>query len=371
MGCGLISQRGPSVEVHHPIALDPSGRAAGARVVEHGGGEGAVAAASSSSSGPGPRQGANESRGAAALAAVGGRGSGGNGVSGGTDAPAHSHLGGSSGPSGVAGEGQQLRGQFPGRGLSGRRFMMGERVVLASRLPAYAQDHAFCFECGSFFQLGSPRTPACSRCGGDFVQFLRQPGFENWIAADSTTGVSFSFDDQLQNSISASMEETPIKRTPTQGAFLRCLPTAELVEADVQAREKLDPRDPRRGCAICREGFVVGAQVKRLPCGHEFHGDCIVSWLQGSNTCPICRARLPEAREDEQDEEKDEVLRLKLRSGGPGAVPSERAPGDATSAHPRVVGSSGGPAALDGAATATVRRAVDAAGGSSGGGTPL
>jgi len=166
----------------------------------------------------------------------------------------------------------------------------------------------------AFFQLGGAgRAPQCSRCGSSFVQFLRPPGNENWIRADSQTGLAYSFDDQLENSITASLDETPCQRRPTQGAFLRTLPTFLLSEEEVQARRKLDCKDPKCGCAICREGFCIGDCVKRLPCNHEFHDMCIVPWLKDRSTCPICRCKFPEAAEGEEDEEGD-VVRLKCGS---------------------------------------------------------
>lgn len=197
---------------------------------------------------------------------------------------------------------------------------MGERVVLASRLPSYAQDHAFCFECGSFFQMTSRTSPQCSRCGSSFVQFLRPPGHEHWIRADSVAGVHFSFDDQLDNSISASMDSTPPTKRPTQGAFLRGLPTLQLTELEVQARRKLDARDPKVACSICRDGFCVDDVVKHLPCSHEFHDSCIVPWLQSHSSCPICRFRLPEATEGEEAEEDSEGLHCLKRPPSANAV---------------------------------------------------
>ena len=49
----------------------------------------------------------------------------------------------------------------------------------------------------------------------------------------------------------------------------------------------------------------MGDELHELRCHHEFHASCIRLWLQGSNTCPICRLQLPEAdAEDEQLESK-------------------------------------------------------------------
>jgi hypothetical protein len=42
-------------------------------------------------------------------------------------------------------------------------------------------------------------------------------------------------------------------------------------------------------CAICREGMD---DAKVLPCGHYFHYTCLRSWLEQSDSCPVCRASL-------------------------------------------------------------------------------
>ena len=55
--------------------------------------------------------------------------------------------------------------------------------------------------------------------------------------------------------------------------------------------------------SICRELFAVGDELHQLPCHHEFHACCIQLWLQGSNTCPICRLQLPEADAEELEEQ--------------------------------------------------------------------
>jgi len=71
-------------------------------------------------------------------------------------------------------------------------------------------------------------------------------------------------------------------------------------------------------CVVCLEEYVDGeSKVMSLPCGHEFHAECITPWLVNRRrTCPIC---------------KGDVVRSMQRSG-----PSEdneednREPGDET-----------------------------------------
>ncbi|AAF15932.1 putative RING zinc finger protein; 84572-85321 [Arabidopsis thaliana] len=48
------------------------------------------------------------------------------------------------------------------------------------------------------------------------------------------------------------------------------------------------------GCAICMEDYIEGSSiVAKLPCDHEFHGDCINKWLQLNHMCPLCRSSIP------------------------------------------------------------------------------
>ncbi|KAH7217052.1 hypothetical protein BKA60DRAFT_571050 [Fusarium oxysporum] len=55
-----------------------------------------------------------------------------------------------------------------------------------------------------------------------------------------------------------------------------------------QADERTSP-----ACSICTEDFIEGKNLRKLPCGHLFHPQCIDPWLIGrSRTCPLCRVDL-------------------------------------------------------------------------------
>ncbi|SMQ56148.1 unnamed protein product [Zymoseptoria tritici ST99CH_3D7] len=47
----------------------------------------------------------------------------------------------------------------------------------------------------------------------------------------------------------------------------------------------------QRECVVCLEEYVDGvSRVMSLPCGHEFHAECITPWLTTRRrTCPICK----------------------------------------------------------------------------------
>eukprot|EP00929_Paragymnodinium_shiwhaense_P071225 TRINITY_DN3621_c0_g1_i1.p1 TRINITY_DN3621_c0_g1~~TRINITY_DN3621_c0_g1_i1.p1 ORF type:complete len:302 (+),score=58.05 TRINITY_DN3621_c0_g1_i1:136-1041(+) len=55
-------------------------------------------------------------------------------------------------------------------------------------------------------------------------------------------------------------------------------------------------------CIICRADIEDNSDDdsaedhRGLPCGHaQWHAECILTWLSGQNTCPICRAEVPDS----------------------------------------------------------------------------
>eukprot|EP00871_Galdieria_phlegrea_P002619 jgi/Galph1/3358/GphlegSOOS_G2017.1 len=45
-------------------------------------------------------------------------------------------------------------------------------------------------------------------------------------------------------------------------------------------------------CPICLEEFIHEELIRILPCGHEFHNDCIYQWLTKRGKCPVCKYQL-------------------------------------------------------------------------------
>jgi len=42
-------------------------------------------------------------------------------------------------------------------------------------------------------------------------------------------------------------------------------------------------------CVVCQYEFECGDQLKKLPCGHLFHNECIDPWLKDHDTCVTCK----------------------------------------------------------------------------------
>ena len=42
-------------------------------------------------------------------------------------------------------------------------------------------------------------------------------------------------------------------------------------------------------CQVCQFPYEEGDVLRRLPCDHCFHKDCVDSWLETKDTCALCR----------------------------------------------------------------------------------
>ncbi|KAI2792504.1 hypothetical protein POX_b02542 [Penicillium oxalicum] len=102
-------------------------------------------------------------------------------------------------------------------------------------------------------------------------------------------------------------------------------------------------------CVVCLEEYVDGqSRVMSLPCGHEFHAECITPWLTTRRrTCPICKGDVVRslghsraAELDDQDEQSGNSLSQE-RNEGPAQsaeVPISNGHGDGDSDDEQSVG---------------------------------
>ncbi|KAG8534369.1 uncharacterized protein KY384_001214 [Bacidia gigantensis] len=82
------------------------------------------------------------------------------------------------------------------------------------------------------------------------------------------------------DAVSASLEKATAKASITQHEKLHT-PT----------KKRKQYRSKQAECVVCLEEYVEGhSRVMSLPCGHEFHAECITPWLTTRRrTCPICK----------------------------------------------------------------------------------
>ncbi|XP_027170453.1 E3 ubiquitin-protein ligase CIP8-like [Coffea eugenioides] len=77
-------------------------------------------------------------------------------------------------------------------------------------------------------------------------------------------------------------------------------------KASVEALETTEIKSELEAlaCAVCKDIVGVREMVKKLPCGHGYHGDCIIPWLGSRNSCPVYRYELPTDDAEYEEERK-------------------------------------------------------------------
>lgn len=50
--------------------------------------------------------------------------------------------------------------------------------------------------------------------------------------------------------------------------------------------------DSEHKCLVCQCEYEKGEVLRRLPCKHCFHQNCVDQWLMGKDCCPYCRNQI-------------------------------------------------------------------------------
>lgn len=160
------------------------------------------------------------------------------------------------------------------------------------------------FELERLFALGaSPAIAAAMRAGGAYATTAaarlreamtcqRQTASESYLSRWDTdrSGVVTVTDpaeaqgearspSRLEASTTSDREREAKERAAKEARCEQLL--AALPVELVRASSAGDP------CAICQDTMCPGEEVRRLPCAHVFHAECIARWMHVKLTCPL------------------------------------------------------------------------------------
>ncbi|XP_073276725.1 E3 ubiquitin-protein ligase CIP8-like [Primulina huaijiensis] len=94
----------------------------------------------------------------------------------------------------------------------------------------------------------------------------------------------------------------------------RGAPPAAKWVVDILESVSIRKKEETLTCSICKDLVNAGESAKKLPCGHLYHGECILTWLGSRNSCPVCRFELPTDDTEYEEERKKRVAAAGLRT---------------------------------------------------------
>mmetsp|Transcript_22453 Transcript_22453/g.48471 ORF Transcript_22453/g.48471 Transcript_22453/m.48471 type:complete len:118 (-) Transcript_22453:275-628(-) len=89
------------------------------------------------------------------------------------------------------------------------------------------------------------------------------------------------------DAVNSSYEELLSLQERMGGDVSRGLTPAEMIKLAVRPFDASADQD--KNCCICCCEFGEQDTLMLLPCGHEFHHECIHTWLRSNRSCPICK----------------------------------------------------------------------------------
>ena len=80
-----------------------------------------------------------------------------------------------------------------------------------------------------------------------------------------------------------------MNKKPLDSQTTESLPNEQFVN---RGQPKAEAKKEEDECVICKCDYEDGEQLKRLPCFHKFHSECIKEWFKRQNFCPVCRTEI-------------------------------------------------------------------------------
>jgi len=99
------------------------------------------------------------------------------------------------------------------------------------------------------------------------------------------------------------LDEDVVNPVPSQ--LLEQLPSSEFTEANAK-----NFSEENKQCAICQCQYEVKEKYIILQCLHRFHTECVTTWFERKNTCPICKRRVGD--EESQSLEPGQMIQRQV-----------------------------------------------------------
>ncbi|KAK8569653.1 hypothetical protein V6N13_046702 [Hibiscus sabdariffa] len=101
-----------------------------------------------------------------------------------------------------------------------------------------------------------------------------------------------NLDDEFPELIDESLTSL-VNFKPASKSSIEALEKVNWDGEDDRKRKLDDDSSSVKGCIVCLDEFSDGDEVTLMLCGHVYHYNCIVEWLETSHLCPLCRYQMP------------------------------------------------------------------------------
>jgi hypothetical protein len=125
-----------------------------------------------------------------------------------------------------------------------------------------------------------------------FTSFFHVPNTD-FFMDNFASNFTSSFDDPLTRIVfMESMQNQPTGTPPASKEAVSKLKKFKMTEEYCK-------KDPDKqtleypACSVCLTDIAKDEDTVLVPCGHMFHDQCIMKWLEMHSSCPVCRFELP------------------------------------------------------------------------------
>ncbi|KAI3953349.1 hypothetical protein MKX01_042327 [Papaver californicum] len=155
-----------------------------------------------------------------------------------------------------------------------------------SGMLSYLEAPQCCFDYVTDCVLNCAYGVQDQRLGGSFRITARVE-----ITMNENLDVEEEHDHLIDDVVTGSIEGDSVRRIPAAKSFIDGLKKEEYRHNG----DSNDSSSATTSCAVCLEGILDGSEISNMPCSHMFHSACLITWLQESNSCPMCRHQVDPA----------------------------------------------------------------------------